>query len=121
MRIFIADSDSELRVGLQFLIHQQHGYQVIGISDSGKGLKKQVKASRPDVLLLDWYLPGKLMNDLVKDIKALEQPPKIIAESIYPDDESEALAAGVDHFIAKDTHPDKLIVVLNMLKLQEDD
>ena len=120
MRIFLADSDQELRVGLQFLIQQQHGFHVIGITDSGKRLKKQIKASRPDVLLLDWYLPGKPMNELVRDIKALELPPKIIAESIYPEDESEALAAGVDHFIAKDTHPDELIGVLNTLKLQAD-
>jgi DNA-binding NarL/FixJ family response regulator len=116
MRIFLAEPDPDLRVGLQFLIYQNPGCQVIGISDNGKGLKKQIKASRPDVLLLDWYLPGKDMNELVRDIKALNLPPDIIAMSIYPEDESAVRAADVDHFIAKDVHPEELIALLNSMK-----
>jgi DNA-binding response OmpR family regulator len=118
MRIFLAESDPELRVGLQFLIYQQPGYQVIGITDGGKGLKKQIKASKPDVLLLDWYLPGKDMNELVRDIKALNLPPDIIAMSIYPEDESRILASGVDHFITKESHPNEIMVLLRKMKLK---
>ena len=121
MRIFLAEPDPDLRVGLQFLIYQNLGCQVIGISDNGKRLKKQIKASRPDVLLLDWHLPGKPVNELIAEVRNFDLSLTIIVMSIYPEDESEALAAGVDHFIAKDTHPDRLIVVLNTLKLQEDD
>ena len=118
MRIFLAESDPDLRMGLQFLIYQQPGYQVIGIADSGKGLKKQLKASKPDVLLLDWYLPGKPMNDLVKDIRALKLSLKIVAMSIYPEDESEILGSGVDHFITKESHPNEIMVLLRKMKLK---
>ena len=72
MRIFLAESDPELRVGLQFLINQQSSFKVIGITDNGKRLKKQIKASRPDVLLLDWYLPGKPMNELIADLREFD-------------------------------------------------
>jgi DNA-binding response OmpR family regulator len=118
MRIFLAESDPELRVGLQFLIYQQPGHQVIGITDSGKGLKKQIKASKPDVLLLDWYLPGKAINELVRDIRALKLSMKIVVMSIYPEDEGEVLDTGVDHFITKESHPNEIIVLLRKMRLK---
>jgi len=116
MRIFLAEPDPDLRVGLQFLIYQNPGCQVIGISDNGKGLKKQIKASRPDVLLLDWYLPGKPVNELIADVRNFDLSLTIIVMSIYPEDESAVRAADVDHFIAKDVHPEELIALLNSMK-----
>ena len=118
MRIFLAESDPELRVGLQFLIYQQPGHQVIGITDSGKGLKKQIKASKPDVLLLDWYLPGKAINELVRDIRALKLSMKIVVMSIYPEDRGEALASGIDHFITKELHPNEIMILLGKMELK---
>jgi two-component system response regulator MtrA len=99
-------------------LQQEPGYQVIGIADNGNGLSSQLKASQPEVLLLDWYLPGKPMNELIADIRALELPLKIVGISIQPEDESEARAAGVDHFITKAAPPDKLMVLLNTMKSQ---
>jgi len=78
MRIFLAESDPELRVGLQFLINQQPGIQVIGIAVNGNDLPSQVVASRPDVIVLDWKLPGKPMVELLADIQALDLPKKLI-------------------------------------------
>ena len=119
MRIFLAESDPELRVGLQFLINQQPGFQVIGIADNGNEFSSKLKASQPDVLLLDWYLPGKPMNDLIADIRSLDLQLKIVCISIHPEDESEAWAAGVDHFFSKEAPPDNLIVLLNTMKTQK--
>jgi len=116
MRIFLAESDPELRVGLQFLIYQQPSYQVIGITDNGNGLPSQIKASQPDVLLLDWYLPGKPMNELIADVQVLDLPLNIIAMSIFPEDEGEARASGVDYFISKATPPSDLIDLLKTVK-----
>ena len=116
MRIFLAESDPELRVGLQFLINQQPGFKVIGISDNGKRLKKQIEASRPDVLLLDWNLPGKPMNELIADIKALDLQMKFIAISSHPEDEREAIAAGVDAYATMAASPNKLIDLLSTMR-----
>ncbi len=118
MRLFIADADSAVRLAYQMYLQQEPGYQVIGIADNGNGLSSQLKASQPDVLLLDWYLPGEPMNELIADIRALELQLKIVGISIHPEDESEVGAAGVDHFITKAAPPDNLIVLLNTMKSQ---
>ncbi len=115
MKIFLAEADKKLRVGLQFLINQEPGFQVIGIAVNGNGLPSQLQASQPDVLLLDWRLPGVPINELVADIRALEMPLKIVAVSIRPEDESEARAANVDVFVTKANSPDKLLAELKTM------
>ncbi len=116
MRLFIADADKELRVGLQILLHQEAGMQVIGVADKAKGLLAQVEASQPDVLLLDWHLPGMPMPELVADLQALDWSSKIIVLSVRPEDKDAAVAAGADAFFSKTGPPDELLVYLRTLK-----
>ena len=116
MRIFLAEPDPELRVSLQFLINQQPGIQVIGIADNGNDLPSQLVASRPDVIVLDWKLPGKPIVELLAGIQTLDLPLKIISISTYPQDEFEARVAGVDIFATKANTPKKLIELLGIMK-----
>jgi len=121
MRLFIADADAAVRLAYQMYLQQKPGFQVIGIADDGSGLSSQLKVSQPEVLLLDWHLPGEPMNELIADIRALELQLKIVGISIHPEDESEARAAGVDHFITKAAPPDKLMVLLDKMRSQTTD
>ena len=112
MRIFLAEKSKDLRVGLQFLLHQEPGLQVIGVADSGKGLPTRIKASQPDVLLLDWYLPDAHMTELIADIRALDFQLQIIVISVHPQEKSAVMSAGADYFIVKNSPPDKLLAKL---------
>jgi two-component system NarL family response regulator len=116
MRLFIADADKELRVGLQILLHQEPGMQVIGVAVNAKGLLAQVEASQPDALLLDWRLPGMPATGLIADLQALDWPPRIVVFSVRPEDKDEATAAGADAFINKTEPPGDLLVYLHTLR-----
>ena len=121
MRIFIAEPDKDLGVGLQFLLHQEPGIKVIGIADNGKGMPSTLEVFRPDVVLLDWNLPGVPMKELVTEIRALDFQLKIIVISYRQEFESVAMAAGADYFIIKNSPPDKLITLLrNMVQAPAD-
>ena len=112
MRIFIADADQELRVGLQMRLHQEPGIVVVGIAVDGKDLLAQVTLSQPDVLILDWFLPGRPATHVLADVRALERRPQIVVLSVRPEVESEAMAAGADAFVTKAESPDRLIATL---------
>ena len=112
MRLFIADADQELRVGLQLRLNQEPGLLVVGIAVGAKGLVAQVELSEPDVVLLDWLLPGRPASELVADLRALERRPKIIVLAVRPEVESEAMAAGADVFVTKSAPPDRLVAIL---------
>ena len=116
MRLFIAAADQELRVGLQMFLHQEPGMPVVGIAVHTKGLLAQVAASQPDVLLLDWNLPGRPVADVLADLNELERQPKIIVLAVRPETERTALAAGADAFFATTGSSDGLIAVLRQMR-----
>ena len=116
MRIFIAETNKDLRVGWQFLLHQEPGFQVIGVADNGKGLQTHLQISQPDVLLLDWYLPGVPLAELIAEIRAHDSQLKIIVTSIRPDDSSAVMASGANNFVVKNSPPDNLINLMTTMR-----
>jgi DNA-binding NarL/FixJ family response regulator len=117
MRIFIADADRELRMGLQMLLHQESGMHVTGIAVQIEGLEAQVAASQPDVLLLDWRLPGGSMPEVLAELRQSVPRLQVIAMSVRDDDEGEAMAAGADLFVAKNAPPGELLKSLRSMEV----
>ena len=116
MRIYVADVNKDVRLGLQMLLHQEAGVQVVGTAAQASGLLVQVEASQADVLLLDWQLPGASMTELISDLRALKPPPKIVILSVKPEIEAPALSAGADAFVSKSAPPEELLEVVRSLK-----
>lgn len=116
MRIFIADGNSSVRLAIQMYLQQEPGMYVTGMATEAEGLPAQVEASRPDVLLLDSFLPGASILDLLSDIRGLEAPPKIVVLSIKPEVKGPALAAGADAFISKNALPEELLELVRSLR-----
>jgi DNA-binding NarL/FixJ family response regulator len=112
MRLFIADANRELRMGLLMLLHQEAGVVVVGIAVRARGLVDQVAASKPDVVLLDWELPDQPGADVLAELKTLEGLPEIIVLSVHPEAESAARSAGADAFVTKTKPPDRLMAIL---------
>jgi DNA-binding NarL/FixJ family response regulator len=117
MRIFIADADKELRLALQMLLHQQAGMHVIGMAVQTKGLVAQIAASEPDVLLLDWALPGQPpIADVLADLGKLEPRPKLVVMAIQAEVKQPAFAAGADAFANKSVPPSQLMAMLRTMQ-----
>ena len=115
MQIFIAESDEDLRIGLQMFLLRDARMHVIGMAVQAKGLVAQLEAVHVEVLILDWHLPGASMPELVGDICQLESPPMILVLSVKPEEEREAMAAGADMFIRKNQPPEVLMEALHSM------
>ena len=116
MRLFIADGNSSVRLALQMYLQQEPGMYVTGMAAEAKGLPAQLEASQPDMLLMDSYLPGASMQDLLSDIRGLETPPKIVVLSIKPELKELALSAGADAFISKNAPPEEMLELIRSLR-----
>jgi DNA-binding NarL/FixJ family response regulator len=79
-------------------------------------LAAQIAASEPDVLLLDWALPGQPISDLLADLGKLEPRPELAVMAVRPEVEQPALAAGADVFINKSVPPNELLAVLRTMQ-----
>ena len=116
MLIFVAESNEDLRVGLQMYLQNETGMRVVGMAVQAKGLVVQVEVSEAEVLALDWNLPGASMPELIADILRLESPPKIVVLAVRPEVEEEALSAGADAFFSKNRPPDELLEVVRSFR-----
>lgn len=117
MRIFIASADGACRMALQLLLEGEPGMVVIGMSDRVEGLLTMMRASQPELLLLDHELTQQTTIQIIRDIHQLKVQCKIIVLSIDSNIREFTLAAGADGFIDKSYPPDELLSILREMRL----
>jgi DNA-binding NarL/FixJ family response regulator len=116
MRILIADDQANVRSALALLLEQEPQFEIVAEAADAVGLLQAVRKNNPDLLLLDWELPG-LPADYLLRLLRYEQPCLlIVALSSRPEAEAAATAAGADAFISKSALPERVLTaVYNLL------
>jgi DNA-binding NarL/FixJ family response regulator len=112
MRIFVADDQPEVRSALRLLLEQEPGIDVVGEAGDARTLLEGVLNEEPDVVLLDWELPGVTATQLVPTLKRAYCSLSVIALSGLPESRRTALNAGVDAFVSKVEPPERILQVL---------
>ncbi|HID53185.1 MAG TPA: response regulator transcription factor [Anaerolineae bacterium] len=112
MRVLLANTRQKVRSALRLLLAQKPEFQVVGEAADATGVLLAVERKQPDLLLLDWGLPG-LPSDYLLRLLRRERPSlKIIALSSRPEVQQLALAAGADSFINKNEPPERALAAL---------
>jgi DNA-binding NarL/FixJ family response regulator len=110
-QILIVDDHPVTRAGLSHLINHQPDMIICGEAESAAQAMDVLASSRPDLLLIDLTLPGKSGLELVKDVKAMRPDLLMLVvsmhdESLYAD---RVLRAGARGYITKHEGGEKLI------------
>ena len=113
MHVLLADDQSKVRSALRLLLEQQPGIHILGEAVDTMGLLDWVKTACPDLVLLDWELPGLEANRLLPTLRELCPRLKVIALSGRPEARRAALDAGVDAFVSKGDPPERLLAAVN--------
>ena len=109
MNILIGDAQPRVRFGLRLLFEQQPGWNVAGEEDDAQALLDAVRLGCPDIVLIDWELPGIPAEELLAQIR--QQCPRlgVVITSGKLELRSLALLAGADIFAYKADPPEKLL------------
>jgi DNA-binding NarL/FixJ family response regulator len=113
MRVLLADDQSKVRSALRLLLEQEPGIQVLGEAVDTTGLLDWVKEACPDLVLLDWELPGLGVDRLLPTLRELCPGLAVIALSGRPEARRAALDAGADAFVSKGDPPEQLLAAVN--------
>jgi DNA-binding NarL/FixJ family response regulator len=114
MRVLLADDQAKVRSALRLLLGLDPGMSVLGEVAEAQELLIQVKAIQPDLLLLDWELPGLgAVDPMLSSLRAVCPHLSVIALSGRPGARRAALAAGVDAFVSKGDPPERLMAVVD--------
>lgn len=115
MNLFLADDDARARAALRLLFEHQPRMCVAGEAASGQALLAALLLAEPDVVLLDWELPGPPATAVVAGIRVRCPGARVVALSGRIEAYRAALAAGVDAFISKTDPPERLLTTLRIV------
>lgn len=115
LRVLLADDQPEVRSALRLLLEQEPGIQVLGEVVDACELLSRVRATSPDLALLDWELPGCSAAELLAALRSSCVNLKVIALSGRPEARHAALAAGADTFVSKGDPPEALLRALRAI------
>jgi DNA-binding NarL/FixJ family response regulator len=126
MRVLVADAQMKVRSALRLILEQELGLSVVGEASEVKGLLAQAKTIQPNLVLLDWELPGQppdsstvLERGLLTSLRTSCPHLKVIVLSGRPEVRQAALAAGADAFILKGDSPEQLITTIRQLVVRK--
>jgi DNA-binding NarL/FixJ family response regulator len=110
IRVAIADDHPAVQVGLQAALRAEPGLVPVGVAGSPAELEPLLYRTRPDVVLLDYHLPGADGLTVCRRLKADPPSPAVLLYSAFADESLTvpALVAGADGIVHKSAAPREL-------------
>jgi NarL family two-component system response regulator LiaR len=111
IRIVIADDHAVVREGMRALIEITPDMQLVGEAKDGVEAVLKVRATRPDVVLLDVMMPRMDGIEAVGAIKGELPDTRIIILTSFADDDKvlAAIRSGALGYLLKDSSPQELL------------
>ena len=116
MRVLLADDQVAVRSALRLLLEEEPGITVVGETDRVGSLPPILDEICPDVLLLDWELPGMAAKATVAALRRRRPGLLVVALSGRFEARAASLSAGVDAFVSKTEPADILLATLRRLR-----
>jgi DNA-binding NarL/FixJ family response regulator len=115
MHILLADQQPKVRFALRVLLERQPDVVVVGEAVNADDLLSQARAKRPDLILLDWELPGLCSKNSLPSLREICPEMAVIALSGRAEARQGALGAGADAFASKVDPPERLLAKIHEL------
>jgi len=120
-RVLVVDDDPLVRSALGLMLGGQADIEVVGEAADGLEGIRLADDLHPDVVLMDIRMPRLDGLGATRELHARPSPPRVIVLTTFDADEHvvEALAAGADGFLLKDTPPPEIVAAIR--KVVEDE
>jgi two-component system, NarL family, invasion response regulator UvrY len=116
MLIMIADDEEKVRSALRLLIEHEEGLEVVGEAGDMQTLMEKIDSCRPDLILLDWELPGFQPAEHLANLHHAKPALRVIALSgRFPAHET-LVKSGVDAFVSKGDPPESVLSAIRKYK-----
>lgn len=112
--VLLVDDQALLRMGFRMVLEAEDDLTVVGEADDGHAAVAQVKALRPDVVLMDVRMPGMNGIEATERIVAEHPASRVLILTTFDLDEYAfaALRAGASGFLLKNAEPTELVAAI---------
>ena len=109
LTVFIAEGEKHVLKALQLSLANQTDYVILGEASHTESLLAQVCMQPPDVILLDWNLPGINHQRLIQTLRKHCPATILVATSVKPEQKKFAEKYGMDGYLSKRGSPDEFL------------
>ena len=113
--ILVVDDHALFRTGLQMILRNSANVEIVGEAETGEEALAFLENNKVDVVLMDVNMPGMGGIEATRRIKALPNPPKVVAvtamiETPFP---NKLLDAGARGYVSKGCSADELTAAIS--------
>ena len=121
IRILVADDHTVVREGLCALLTARPDMEVVAEAADGVEAVEQVRALRPDVILMDLVMPRKGGLEAIEEIRAEDPEACILVLTSFAEDKKvfSAVRAGAQGYLLKDSSSKDLIQAIYAVRRGE--
>ena len=111
IRVFVVDDHELVRCGITALLNAEADMEVVGEAATASQARARIRATRPDVAVLDVRLPDGSGIDVCREARSDNPEVKCLMLTGYDDDEAiyAAVLAGASGYVIKDVQGSGLI------------
>jgi RNA polymerase sigma factor (sigma-70 family) len=115
VRVLLVDDDDLMRAGLEAVLSSDATVDVVGEASDGRRALEQMRANRPDVVLMDVRMPELDGIAATREVVAAFPGAKVVILTTFEQDDYifGALNAGASGFLLKRTSPEELIAAIH--------
>ncbi len=108
IQILLVDDHQVVRDGLQHMLEQEEGLEVVGQGADGDETMTQIEKLSPNVVLMDIKMPGVDGIELTRQVKRKFPSCNVIMLTLYDQYLNQAMEAGASGYLLKDIKCDEL-------------
>lgn len=114
IRVVIADDHRVVRDGLRFLLNQEPDIDVVGEAEGGNQALRITATARPDVLLLDLFMPDLDGHGVLAALRGAPHQPAVVVLTSATDDDPlvRAVNAGATSYLLKTAAAEDVITTI---------
>lgn len=111
--LLVDDHETFLRIVADYLSSLPQ-FQVVGLARSGEEALRRVPELAPDLVLMDWTMPGLSGLEAARRLKAQPEAPRVVIVSIHnhPGFRAACLRNGADGYVVKDQFMETALPVI---------
>jgi len=118
MKALVVDDSSAMRSYLRRIL-AEHGFETAQAGDGEEALAVLDDAPRPDLILLDWNMPGRNGFETLKEIRERDElssvPVMMVTTEVDMSEVVMALDAGANEYLMKPFTPEIMSAKLELL------
>lgn len=121
MRAIIVDDERLARNELKNLLSEFPEVEIVDEANSAADALKKIATHLPDVVFMDIHMPGTNGIEALKQLKELDEIPKVVFVTAYDEYAIEAFRLNALDYLLKPVDPDRLNETINKLISLEDE